>query len=64
MRKVKARVYEGKEWKEVFGLFHQWAAAMEESREGFGNYTYALIELADGKIVTALPDDVQFLDTP
>ena len=61
-RKVKAQIREKGQWVEVQGIFHQWAPAMEESREGFGNYTVALIELSDGQIVTSLPECVQFLD--
>jgi len=45
-----------------YGWFHQWAAAYEESSEGFGNYTVALIELENGTIEQVLPSNVKFLD--
>jgi hypothetical protein len=47
---------------ETPGLFHQWASAYEESSEGFGNYTVALVELNDGTIEEVLPKHVQFVD--
>ena len=43
------------------GLFHQWANAYEESTEGFGNYTVALIELSDGTVESVLPSNIQFV---
>lgn len=43
------------------GLFHQWANSYEESSAGFGNFTVALIELADGTIHEAIPSLVKFV---
>ena len=62
MRPVKAKVYKNREWKDIKGDFHQWANATEESREGFVNYTVAIIECPDGQVEVALPQDVTFLD--
>jgi hypothetical protein len=63
MRKVKATIYnrELKKRIEISGLFHGWGVAYEEYHAGPGNYTTALIELADGRVVTAMPEDVIFL---
>lgn len=44
------------------GIFHQWAAAYEESGAGFGNYTVALIENPDGTISEVKPENVKFLN--
>lgn len=43
------------------GLFHQWANSYEESSAGFGNFTVALIELADGTMHEAIPSHVKFV---
>ena len=54
-------------WEENFsnaGLFHQWASACEESREGFGNYTVALVEMPNGTIEEVLPSNLKFIDLP
>ena len=52
-------------WESEFthgGYFHQWANACEESSEGFGNYTVALIENPiDGTIESVLPSNVKFI---
>ena len=46
------------------GLFHQWANAYEESSEGFGNYTVALVEIIDGTILEIYPRQLKFIDLP
>lgn len=54
-------------WEDGFpnaGLFHQWAAAYEESSDGFGNYTVALVEMPDGTIEQVLPQNIKFVDLP
>ena len=68
MRPVSARIWkravlpESKGgWAEVEGIFCQWGNAYEEFEAGPGNYTLAIIELPDGQVVTALPEDVKFL---
>ncbi len=60
-RKVKARIWlrTTKTWQEVTGKFHQWGLSRESGAVG---YTMAIIELEDGSIVTAMPDDVQFIE--
>ena len=44
------------------GLFHQWANAYEESSEGFGNYTVAIIEMPDGTIKQVIPSNIKFVE--
>ncbi len=64
MRKVIVRIYDRslREWLDgVEGTFHMWGQSYDEYREGPGNYTMAIIELPDGRVVTALPGDVKFL---
>lgn len=63
MRRCKAAIWENREKVPVEGLFHQWAQQFEDCGDaGVGNYTVALIELEDGRIVEANPDTVVFLD--
>ena len=63
MRRCKATVLENRERVPVEGLFHQWGQQYEDGGEaGIGNYTTAIIELDDGRIVEAAPDTVVFLD--
>ena len=64
MRKVTAKFWdtELKKIVQVTGDFHQWGQAYEEFHAGPGNYTTAIIELPGGRVVTALPEDVVFLD--
>jgi len=47
---------------EVFveGVFHQWGCDYEEFDSGPGNYTVAIVELADGKIETFHPNNITF----
>lgn len=46
------------------GIFHQWTYAMEETSNGFGNYTVALVETSDGTIAEVLPSNLKFVDAP
>lgn len=65
MRRCKATIWEDRKQVPVEGLFHQWAQQYEDGGEaGIGNYTTAIIELDDGRIVEAAPDTVVFLDRP
>ena len=63
MRRCKAEMRENGKAIPVEGLFHQWANQYEDCGDaGIANYTVALIELDDGRIVEAIPDTVVFLD--
>lgn len=65
MRTVKARVYFSaeREWREITGKFHRWGDRFEEFRESPAmQFTMAIIELEDGKIMEAIPSNVQFID--
>lgn len=62
MRKCKAMIWENREQVPVEGLFHGWGHNYEEFESGPGNYTTAIIELDDGRVVEAAPNTVQFLD--
>lgn len=64
MRKCKAMTWDGGKRVPVEGLFHQWGQGYEEFQSGPGNYTVALIELDDGRIVEGVPDTVVFLQAP
>ena len=42
------------------GVFHGWYNAYEEFDTGVGNYTVALVEIADGTILEVLPSNLKF----
>ena len=44
------------------GLFHQFGNAYEEFESGAGNYTVAIVELADGTVVEVLPTNLKFIN--
>lgn len=69
---VKTRVCRGKYWTggsnghyEEFenGIFHQWGSGYEEFENGAGNYSVAIVELPDGKVVLPSADDIRFTET-
>ena len=64
MRKVSCRFWdrESKSWITAGGLFHQWGVNYEEFSSGPGNFSIGIVELPGGRIVTAMPDDVRFLE--
>lgn len=45
------------------GYFNSWGIDYEEFETCTGNYSIAIVELPDGKIVKVNPSDLQFLDT-
>lgn len=44
------------------GLFLQWGCDYDEFENGPGNFTTAIVELPDGRIVTPRARDIQFLE--
>lgn len=44
------------------GYFHEWGCSYEEFETGAGNYSVAIVELPNGKIVTPSPNDIEFID--
>lgn len=44
------------------GRFHQWGSNFVEFESGAGNYSVAIVELPDGKIVMPMADDICFLE--
>lgn len=45
-----------------FGYFHEWASRCEESEQGYGNSTVALVEMSDGTIEEVMPSALKFID--
>lgn len=43
------------------GLFHKWGNAYEEFESGAGNYSIAIVEMADGTIQSVLPSNLKFV---
>lgn len=67
LRKCKGKynIYENGKWHShefELGYFHQWGTNYEEFESGPGNYTVAIVELPDGRIVMPVADDIVFLD--
>lgn len=63
LRPCKGIYYYKGEKSEVTGLFHGWASDYEEFCDyGPGNFTVALIELDDGRVLPCRPETIQFLD--
>ncbi len=70
LRKCKGRYYKYSKDVGVYkpinfelGYFHTWGNDYEEFETGAGNYSIAIVELPDGKIVKVNPNDLKFLDT-
>lgn len=62
LRPCKAILYDKGEAKEVIGHFHMWGSNYEEFETGPGNFTTAIIELDDGRVVGCPAETVRFLD--
>ena len=62
LRPCKAVTYENGNAENIQGRFHRWGVSYEEFETGPGNFTTAIIELTDGKIVSCPAETVQFLD--
>ncbi|QXI45113.1 hypothetical protein HU734_010250 [Pseudomonas wayambapalatensis] len=46
----------------VEGRFHGWGVDYEEFENGPGNYSVAIVEMADGTVKTLMPWAIRFLD--
>ena len=44
------------------GVFHQWGNNYEEFLDGVGNYSVAIVELPNGKVIMPCANDIQFTD--
>ena len=44
------------------GYFHKWGVESEELDTGALNYTIGIVELADGRVVTVMPENIKFID--
>lgn len=64
MRPVIARIWntETKQWDAISGVFHQWGYGFIETRENVVQYSVAIIEQANGKVVTPEAGEVTFTD--
>ena len=54
------RAYEKNKFE--IGCFHQFGNSFERFKSGAGNYTTAIVELPDGRLVEAVVDSVKFLE--
>lgn len=62
LRPCKAVTYENGNREKIQGRFHCWGVNYEEFETGPGNFSTAIIELDNGKIVNCSAETVQFLD--
>ena len=64
MRKCSGEYYAGAEGWKTFkeGYFHEFGNNYEEFESGPGNYSVAIVELPDGKIIMPPADSIQFID--
>lgn len=64
--KGKCKICENGKWSILefeLGYFHEWGVNYEEFVDsGPGNYSVAIVELPDGRIVMPVADDIVFLD--
>lgn len=61
MRTCKGRYWQSDRYEEFEnGVFHQWGSSYEEYENGAGNYSVAIVELPDGKVITPNANDIQF----
>lgn len=62
-RKCKGRYWKtGKYHEFELGYFHGWGSNYEEYENGAGNYSTAIVELPDGRVIMPVADDICFLD--
>ena len=68
-KKYQLRRCSGRYWEKggfcnfELGYFHQWGFSYEDCGEnGMVNYSIAIVELPNGKIVIPMPEDIQFID--
>ncbi|WP_024718049.1 hypothetical protein [Pseudomonas putida] len=45
------------------GKFHAWGVEYEEFESGPGNFSVAIVEMADGTVQTLMPWAIRFLDS-
>ncbi len=63
-RKCKGRYYyQGNYYDFELGYFHKWGSNYEEFESGAGNYSVAIVELPDGRVVMPVAEDIVFLET-
>lgn len=63
-RRCKGRYYSNGKYHDFeLGYFHQWGSNYEEFENGAGNYSVAIVELPDGKVVMPVAEDITFLKT-
>ena len=63
LRKCKGRYWFQGHWNEFgLGYFHKWGGDFEEFENGAGNYSTAIVELPNGKVVMPVADDIVFLN--
>lgn len=63
IRKCKGRYWLKGDYHEFeLGYFHGWGSNYEEFENGAGNYSVAIVELPDGKVIMPVAEDITFLE--
>lgn len=62
LRRCEASLYENGKKKTVIGRFHQWGVSFEEFDNGAANFTTAIVELEDGRVVSCMAEMIRFCD--
>jgi len=66
MRRVRYRkqICVDRIWKEIIGegLFQGWGSDFEEFETGPGNFSTAIVETEDGKVINVPVENIQFID--
>ena len=62
MRQVIANIWneETKGWDAISGFFHCWGYDIAETMESISQFSVAIIEMENGKVMTAKPGNVTF----
>ena len=62
LRKCKGKYFKNNQWcKFDFGYFHTWGIEFEQIGIEVANYSIALVELKNGRIIKVLPENLWFI---
>lgn len=63
LRRCKGKYWNTGKWIEFeLGYFYGWGSNYEEYENGAGNYSTAIVELPDGRVIMPVADNISFLD--
>lgn len=63
MRRCKGKYFDHGYHEFELGFFHQWGCNYEDNADGYiGNFSTAIVELPNGKVVMPCATDIEFVD--